>query len=283
MTGQPRQFGGIYTSIWKNPDFIARSSNAQRAYFMLISQPEINAAGVQTLAMKRWSRYSPEGLPALQEAMRELVEHRFVVVDLDTEEVLVRSFIKWDNKGYANVKRRGAIVTAWSNLASNSVRDLVSQQMRDLGHPIDLENRVSDRVSDALSQTGPQEPQPQPQPQPQPREEPPAPPSATKNATTEATPKSIRKPLDPEYQITEAMASWAKVTHMLNDEAIDAETEKFIDHHLAAGTKWVDWDRAWRNWIRRAVEYAKGVTPISSARSSRGAPIAVRSGKGVEW
>jgi len=34
-----------------------------------------------------------------------------------------------------------------------------------------------------------------------------------------------------------------------------AETEKFRDHHLAKGSRFKDWDRAWQKWIRQADEW----------------------------
>lgn len=33
------------------------------------------------------------------------------------------------------------------------------------------------------------------------------------------------------------------------------ETENFIDYHLGHQTRWIDWDRAWKTWVRRAAQY----------------------------
>lgn len=38
---------------------------------------------------------------------------------------------------------------------------------------------------------------------------------------------------------------------------VEAEWGKFRDHHLAKGSRFVDWHRAWRKWCRTAVEYAE--------------------------
>lgn len=59
-----------------------------------------------------------------------------------------------------------------------------------------------------------------------------------------------------------------------NNEKIDMvyETEKFLDHHRAKGSKFLDWEAAWRNWMRRAIEWAphrgskaalEAVTPLA--------------------
>jgi len=38
---------------------------------------------------------------------------------------------------------------------------------------------------------------------------------------------------------------------------LDTELEKFRDHHMAAGSNWKDWDRAFRKWLRQASEWSK--------------------------
>lgn len=37
---------------------------------------------------------------------------------------------------------------------------------------------------------------------------------------------------------------------------LDTELEKFRDHHMAAGSKWSDWDRAFRKWVRQASDWS---------------------------
>ena len=37
---------------------------------------------------------------------------------------------------------------------------------------------------------------------------------------------------------------------------LDIELEKFRDHHAAKGSKFKDWDRAFKNWLRRASEWS---------------------------
>lgn len=59
-----------------------------------------------------------------------------------------------------------------------------------------------------------------------------------------------------ELEITQRMIDWLDTVP--GNMAIDMvyETEKFLDYHRAKGTKFVDWTAAWRNWMRRAVEWA---------------------------
>lgn len=172
-----RTFGGIYVTIWENPDFVALSSEAQRAYFMLISQPRIDAAGVQSIAMKRWSQLSRNDLASLQDAMRELVSAKFVLVDVDTEEILVRTFIKWDNRGFANFARRAAIKKAYHACASETLRGSILAAMTDLGYdfegpigtPYTGPTRTPGRTPRRTPARGPSESdvlEPEPEPEP---------------------------------------------------------------------------------------------------------------------
>lgn len=58
-----------------------------------------------------------------------------------------------------------------------------------------------------------------------------------------------------DFSVTEEMADWAKA----NAPSIDpyAETARFVDYHTAKGSTFKDHRAAWRNWMRKAVEYSK--------------------------
>lgn len=87
----------LSVSIWSDPDFTARSPLAQRLYLFLVSQPDLAHDGVLALRERRWSK-SAAGLTAAEvtEQLRELEDARFIVVDEDAEELLIRSFIRRD-------------------------------------------------------------------------------------------------------------------------------------------------------------------------------------------
>lgn len=92
-----RDHGRILARIWNDPDFCARTPEAQRLYFLLLSQRTINNAGVLPLMIRKWSRGSEHTSEQdIADALAELCEHGFVAVDEDTEEALVRSFIRND-------------------------------------------------------------------------------------------------------------------------------------------------------------------------------------------
>ena len=92
-----RSHGRIDFAIWSNKDFRALSEGAQRMYIMLFGQKDVNNAGVLPLMESRWAKYC-NGMTVedVRERLGELEASRFVFVDDDTEELLIRSFIRGD-------------------------------------------------------------------------------------------------------------------------------------------------------------------------------------------
>jgi hypothetical protein len=87
----------LAVSIWSDGDFLALSPNAQRLFMFLLSQPDLAHDGVIALRVRRWSK-AAAGLTSEQiwSDLGELEKTRFVVIDEDAEELLVRSFIRRD-------------------------------------------------------------------------------------------------------------------------------------------------------------------------------------------
>jgi hypothetical protein len=71
------------------------------------------------------------------------------------------------------------------------------------------------------------------------------------------------------YTPTEQQIEWALEKGLLAPDAL-RETERWLDHHRAKGSKFLDWDAAWRTWMSRAVDYA--------ATPGRGGPGPVNGG-----
>tara|TARA_R110002111_G_scaffold242821_1_gene304806 strand:- start:4015 stop:4698 length:684 start_codon:yes stop_codon:yes gene_type:complete len=62
------------------------------------------------------------------------------------------------------------------------------------------------------------------------------------------TPKSKpNKPIDDDFEITQKMSDWFSKKGF--SFCIDEETQKFINHHIAKGSKFVEPQRAWQNWM----------------------------------
>lgn len=92
-----RQYAQLLKRIWSDPDWKRLTRDGQWMYELLISQSTINYAGVLPLTVRRWSNLAADATEVIvQAALGELSTARFIVVDWETEEVLVRSFIRND-------------------------------------------------------------------------------------------------------------------------------------------------------------------------------------------
>jgi len=69
------------------------------------------------------------------------------------------------------------------------------------------------------------------------------------------SPKTAPTRVPEEFEITDDMWTFT-VNAGFSDLMVRSETEKFLDHFRAKGEKKSDWVAAWRNWLRRSVEFA---------------------------
>ncbi|AXX32047.1 hypothetical protein KCV87_32285 [Actinosynnema pretiosum subsp. pretiosum] len=142
-----RSYANIVTAIWRDKDFRALTAAEQRVYFLLVTQPDISAAGALPLTVGRWASYAPDTTAAhVRTALEGLARGRFVLVDWDTEEVLVRSFVRHDN-GWGNSKRRPVIMRAAGEIVSPVLVRALVVEFAALG-------LSTDALSDALSGEG---------------------------------------------------------------------------------------------------------------------------------
>lgn len=93
-----RSHGILKTTIWEaTSEFRQLTLNGQWCYAMLVSQPQINNCGAVPYVPEKWVRFA-NGLDrdTLNQSLLELRARLFIVVDEDTGELLVRTFIKHD-------------------------------------------------------------------------------------------------------------------------------------------------------------------------------------------
>lgn len=92
-----RHHARLLTAIWNDPDFRALDSPAQRMYMLLISQPDLNACGVIGYRPKVWARLAPDTTPQkIARAAATLAARCYTIIDRDTDELWVRSFMRHD-------------------------------------------------------------------------------------------------------------------------------------------------------------------------------------------
>lgn len=102
----------------------------------LSSQGDISAAGVLPLVPGRWAAQSHGmGVDELEASLRRLVDRRWIIIDEQTQEVLIKTFIE-DDGGWTNSKRRVAICAAASSVASPVIRRALATICARLGIPL---------------------------------------------------------------------------------------------------------------------------------------------------
>ena len=147
-----RNYGNIATAIWQDPDFIALSVEAQRLYMLLITQHDISSVGTLAITLRRWSRMaSNRPMDCLSNDLAELEDKRFVALDWDNEELLVRTFVKWDG-GHTNPKRLLSIRAAARAITSPITGPILAAELDSLGveHGMTFSQVDSHSVADPM-------------------------------------------------------------------------------------------------------------------------------------
>ena len=123
MTEDRERHARFLCRMWDDRDWIALSPRGQWFFMLLYSQAALNRAGVTALTSKRWKRLAsgPSVEQQIELAMKELEGATFIVVDHDTEELLVRSYMR--NDGIA--KQPNML-----KLACRQAREVMSPRLR---------------------------------------------------------------------------------------------------------------------------------------------------------
>lgn len=125
-----RDHGRILSSIWyEDGDWRHLDGAAQRLYLMLISEPNLTWAGTLPLTIRRWSTTCVDlTVELVMDQLRILSNAKYVVVDEDTEEVLVRTLIKND-RVYRQPKVLMAARDHATKIASRRIRHALADEL----------------------------------------------------------------------------------------------------------------------------------------------------------
>jgi len=275
-----RQFATTATSVWDDEDWWELDGEQQRVFIMLYTQKDITAAGTLPLTLGRWAN-STKGctIEGLSQALRELSDAHYVVVDWRRELLLVRSFIRWD-KGYTNTKRLKAIQTTAKAVGSKMLAGVLAFEMDRLNIPHEITEKPIDVKAMAHRSPIDTPSSPVSEMRKGPDECPidalsidagsgyvssylPGTPTGTGTGTGNREPEHADVPsaaanaaprrgarIPDQFFITEKMRTWAA------DEVPGLDltwyTKQFVDHWRSAtrnATK-LDWVRAWQKWMR---------------------------------
>lgn len=92
-----RPYAKVYRDIWADGDFTGLPAAVQYLYLFLLSQPNLNAAGVMGLTIRRWATAAGNVKPAdIEHDLTILSDRKYVLTDYDCEELLIRTYIRND-------------------------------------------------------------------------------------------------------------------------------------------------------------------------------------------
>lgn len=116
------RYSKLSTARWTDPAWTASSSAAQRLYVLLESQPDLSPAGVLPLTERRWAGLAPDTTASdVRGALAELERAAFVILDADTEEVCLCSYVV-DDGLYKVPNGRKSVVAAVAKIVSPAIR-----------------------------------------------------------------------------------------------------------------------------------------------------------------
>ena len=280
----------IFTSIWKDEDFLALPPSAQRLYMFLLSQPELTYCGTLPLRERRWaSKAAGLTLADIERDLKELEgsanpsanphsRQPFVIADPDTGELFIRSLLRRDNAWkqpnllkqamdsadeIESPRIRGALLCEVQRLPveespSSQVKTLVARFQNDLAqgrlHP-------SAYPADNPSPVPSDDPSGDPSDKARARACIPLTPISSAPTTSVAAPpardRKLGTRLPDDFTVTAEMKTWfAEHCRHVNGQR---EHDKFCDYWRAKpgkdGRK-LDWVMTWRNWMRTAEDRA---------------------------
>ena len=124
-----RTHGRIKVEVWDvGSDYRLLSLDAQWAFTMLISQPTVTMCGTLPFAPKRWAKLAARlTLDRLEDAIRELEDSWYVIVDRDTDEILIRTMVKHD-RAWSNPKLVESARRRFKEIESEVIRDYLIQR-----------------------------------------------------------------------------------------------------------------------------------------------------------
>lgn len=128
-----RTIARLQVATLEDPDFQALTINAQWTYWIILQQQRLTLAGSIDLRPSRWATAATNAnADQITEGITELVEHRYVIVDDDTEELLVRTFVRHDlDTSRLSKNTIKGFWSAWAGIYSADLRAAVVAEIDD--------------------------------------------------------------------------------------------------------------------------------------------------------
>lgn len=130
-----RDYAAIYTSIWSDPDWRNLTAAQQHTYLQVLTQPKLSPCGVLDYLPNRLARGS-SGLTETVVAanikiLRQADPRPWLVLDEETDELLARSFVRYDSLMNAHRSAK-AVAKDYRTITSAALRLTVVEELRKL-------------------------------------------------------------------------------------------------------------------------------------------------------
>jgi hypothetical protein len=127
--------GFIQESIWRDEHWRQLSRSSQALYMQLLSQKELDCAGILPLQPNKWAKGCSElTTETVLEDLNELQRERFVFFDYDSDEAFIRTYVRNSNvvkiPNMRKSARRAALL-----VGSERIRQLLAVELRATEHP----------------------------------------------------------------------------------------------------------------------------------------------------
>lgn len=145
-----REYASIKLTIWSDDDWRDLTPLAKLLYLSLLTSPTLSHCGVADWRPARIAVKTGMTTEEVEDCGAEMVDSLHLVIDEDSEEVLVRSFVRHDGL-MKQPKMATAMATAHSAIASGVIRGVVVHELNrlKLSHP-NLNGWGSEKASDLL-------------------------------------------------------------------------------------------------------------------------------------
>ena len=157
--------GMIHEAIWRDPHWRKLSRSAQCTYMQLLSQKELDCAGILPLQPKKWAQGCDNITEKqLWDDLEELQRERFVFYDTDNSELLIRSYMRRSNVLKVPNMLKAALRSA-RLIASDKIRSELAAELIRTGRPEAAETAAELLGSEPLPEPLPEGlPEPLPEP-----------------------------------------------------------------------------------------------------------------------
>lgn len=127
-----RDRANINTNIWTDTHWRSLNRDQQWLYKLILTHPELSYAGVADWRPGRLMQFSAgTSRQDIERIGAQLQAERFILIDEDTEEVLIRSLLRHDGI-LKQPKLTVAMINAYGAVASNNIREVIIYELRRL-------------------------------------------------------------------------------------------------------------------------------------------------------